>query len=265
MYIIFKRVLLFSFIICLTNCRTLTLNQTAKTLEKNKGQSQFYYSNGVSLTDLLGINLALGYFQRFGVLNNFEVQFSLENQLFYYFYYASIPPGIYNYLDLSFKHEIYEKNNHNISILYGGGIYGGWNAYNEFNNGIMGPVISLKFIGSQSFVKSNGLSLYYGVSFQIKNNFLALKSIQYSLSENYPTNIPFINFDIATSLGWEVKRDIKNKTVVIYHELNFTANLITSFEYYPENKKINTTFINNAVYTLSYSISIPREYWIKKK
>jgi hypothetical protein len=184
--------------------------------------------------------------------------------MFAFFYYAPNPPGIYNYSEVALKYRFFNKNNHQLAIVPSIGLYGGWDAFYEFNQVTLGPTTGLKFIGSYTFQKDDRTSIYYGLSFLLKHNTYSLNYIGHSLDEMYPTPIPFFDVDMGLSFGWETKRKIKNKTTIFYNEISFTTSLMTVVEYDPEFREIIESKVSYYVFTFAYSFSVGGRYYMGK-
>ena len=248
----------------------MMVNQTADTLKNNELETNFISCVGIATQipyPILSIPISLGFLQRFGLLNNKEIQIKNRLEVWPYITYYGCLPYISNNIDLNFKFRLFDKNNVQLAVLPGFGIYGGWNfygfspIYGKYGTGIAGIDLDFIFIGSYVLKNNNDISFFYSMSLGLKKNFFNLGSQLFSFfhdsSDNYiDYYIEAFDLDFGTSIGWE----IRNK-YILRHEvcIGFTAmfyHIISKeIDYSPMYFRLN--YFN--LY-LSYGFSLGRKY-----
>ncbi len=266
---IFNSLLLTVTVLIITGCRTMMLNQNGETLNASRQESCFYAENGATVTQFgnSGPEIALGYRHRFAITDNLEFQLRTDNYtnlVFHSAFYIST----YNYLDAGVKVSLYSSEKFNMAILPYAGIYGGVAWLSLFTNGILGPVTGVSLILSNEIQNQNEnlkTSIYYGLSFEIKEDLLSLKDSCYSLSKGYITPLPFIDIDAGISFGYELQSKGVNrldKTVISANrfETGITASFNTSLFYNPQKNNIEELRMNPVKFSVYFLYGFGRIY-----
>jgi|GEM_PF-6446112 len=194
--LLIKLLILFLFMVLFVNARLLNFNQNADALD-DKHESTFYFGHGVFFA---GIDAHLGFMQRFGINDIFEIQLNQDISAFVGF--SPLPINIYNYFDLGFKFNFFSGKNTEIAVIHYFGYMGGLNYYYPITGGYTG----IKFIFSFYTKKKN--SFYFGLNAQVAKNFF-MTVFQY---------IP-IEADANIIFGWE----LVHNNFVCRHEVKFGA------------------------------------------
>lgn len=243
--------------IILPSCRTMGLRQTADTLPVKTKESIFFLGAGFLQTFSSGLTINTGFQYRQGIKKKVEFQFNLSGNLFLIFPHRVIQPAVFLYTDFGAKLQILQYKNTYFSIIPYGGIFGGWSPYARLSYGYLGLTTGFKLLASQNFKKKSLTALYWGLTTQIKENFMGFYYISPSLQHNYPASIPFFDFDFVLTIGLAQNFLTKKSVDVrLYHELGVGISFQTSFIYYPIDYSVDEFKILNPLFTIVYSFSV---------
>jgi hypothetical protein len=203
----------------LFNCRTLTLNQKADTLDK--GEKEFagtgdlgigWALTAYSMQDrvipyLPDIILSLGFQYRYGIKENLEYQFRTDH--FIYYQPTNYAPTTDIFFENAFKIRVHKSADTDFSLLPYFGIGSGWNPCKNVNSFSYYPplylTVGIKFIGDYK-------NFYYGFPIGLTYDFLN-SNILYGNKNFYLPDIVY-GFAVGGEYIYHEKLVIRNEFAV---------------------------------------------------